>query len=151
MCGGCGSVRNCNTVSNRCGCSCNCSNGQPGIQGPPGIPGANGFVSSQKGIVAQILGGQGMSTSLVAVKNRVDSVPTTNASVHFYKAVGNTGQEVSNYDIITNNDMVVYPYFGDRFLGASGLMAINAPYTVPFGTTLKVFCYNEEDGVWTIF
>lgn len=149
MCTRCGHMRNWNRVSNRCGCGCPTKKGEPGPQGPPGIPGSNGFVSSEKGITAYALGGQGMSKSLTAVKNRVDSVPTPNASVHLYKAVGDIGQEVDNNDTV--NDLAVYPYFGDRFLSASGLMAINAPYIVPAGTNLKVFCYEAEDGVWTIF
>lgn len=147
MCTTCGSVRNCSSVSNRCGGTCSCSNGQPGVQGAPGIPGSNGFVSSEKGITAYSLGGQGMARSLTAVKNRVDTVPTMNASVHLYKAVGNTGQEVENNDTTTNNDLAVYPYFGDKFLG----MATNAPYIIPSGTKLILFCYEAEDGTWTIF
>jgi len=147
MCKQCGHIRNWNNQWNRCSCGCRdkCKPGQPGPQGPKGDPGSNGFVSSEKGIVAYALGGQGMARSLTAVKNRVDSVPTMNASVHLYKAIGDIGQEVDNND--TTNDLAVYPYFGDKFLG----MAINAPYIIPAGTNLKVFCYEAEDGTWTIF
>jgi hypothetical protein len=145
MCTSCGNTRNWNNVSNRCSCGCvtKCEKGEPGKQGAAGEPGANGFVSSQVGIVAYSAGGQGMATSLVAVKNRVDSVPAANASVHCYKAVGGVPQEIINNDTV--NDLNVYPYFGDKFLG----MAVNEPFVISSGTRLLLFCFDGEDGTWT--
>jgi hypothetical protein len=145
MCTRCGHTNNWNNVTNRCGCGNTIPGpkGEPGIQGAAGQPGSNGFVSSQIGIVAYAAGGQGMSTSLVAVKNRVDSVPVANASVHLYKAIGGVPQEVINND--TANDLNVYPYFGDKFLG----MAVNAPFVISSGTRLLLFCFEGEDGTWT--
>ncbi len=143
MCTSCGHTRNWNNAANRCGCGCSTKKGEPGKQGAPGTPGANGFVSSQIGIVAYAAGGQGLATSLVAVKNRVDSVPAANASVHLYKAIGGVPQEVINND--PTNDLAVYPYFGDIFLSKS----VNEALIITAGTRLLLFCYEGEDGTWT--
>ncbi len=146
MCQSCGNLRNWNYVSSRCGCGCTTKKGEPGIQGLRGFTGASVSSSSLKGIVAYAAGGQGAATMLTTVLNRVDSVPTVNASVVCYKALGSLNQEVTNNDTTTNNTMAVYPAFGNNFLGQS----TNDPIYLPSGSTLKVFCYEGEDGVWTI-
>jgi hypothetical protein len=125
----------------RCGCGSVCK-GEPGIQGVPGIAGSNGFVSSQKGITAYASGGQGMATKLVAVKNRVDTVSVTNASVVCYKAVAGVPQEIYNNGA---NDLEVFPYYGDKFLGKS----VNESFILSPGASIYLFCYEDEDGTWT--
>lgn len=94
------------------------------------------------GITAYTPGGQGSATILTKNKNRVDTVPTTNSSCILLQAVAGLSQFVHNN--ATLNDMYLYPFLGDAFLG----QAIDAPIVIVAGQKADCFCYN--DGTWTL-
>lgn len=91
--------------------------------------------TSAAGITAYATGGQSGATQLSAVRNRVDTVASANASVKpvisasigFRQYVYNNGA----------NDLDYYPYLGNNILG----QAANTPVTIAPGNVLAVYCF----------
>jgi hypothetical protein len=90
--------------------------------------------SYEKSITAYASGGQASATQLTKRYNRIDTCASTNDSVKLLQAYAGLEQEVYNN---TSNDVNVYPYLGDNFLGLS----TNTPILLVAGQSLKIFCY----------
>ena len=90
--------------------------------------------SYAKSITAYATGGQAAATQLTKRYNRVDTCVTSNDSVKFLQAYEGLEQEVYNN---TSNDIMVYPYVGDNFLGLS----TNVGILLTSGQKIKIFSY----------
>ena len=145
MCTSCGHTRNWNNSTNCCSCGCRRKyKGEPGIQGRPGIAGANGLNAPTSQIVtAYPTGGQGNATITTASNVLISVVGTAGDSVLANAAVVNNFQNFANR-AGNGNSVNIFPPLGMKF----DTLATNTAFALADGNNLK--WYGFETGVLTI-
>lgn len=101
---------------------------------------------SEKGISAFNAGGQASATQLTMRTNRVDFCATDFGSIKTFAALDNLEIYIQN---LTSKKVHVFPILNERFRDGLLLLPINIPLVIPPRNNLTLYCYFNENGIFT--